>query len=134
MLLCHDCHYCHDFRFVLLPESFNLLSCSWSCLPLIPPLCNFQYALSKTDLNILLQRICDFLSLAEKLHSPAYLHSPSCHSFPSIPTILNYLNLLKPKVALAASDFVHDAIASWITLLTFPFLFHEYFINFCSHS
>lgn len=92
-----------QLTFVLLPEDRNLLCCSLSCLPSILPLCNFQNALSKTQiLSYYYREYANFL-FWQKIFSSSLCLFSVLPLFPSMAPVLNYLNFLKQNVLVTAS-------------------------------
>lgn len=129
----YNYHFSHDLTFVLLPEDLVMLV--FVLPPSIPPLCNFQNALSKTQiLSYYYREYVNFLFWQRIfLVQPKSVLCLTTFSFHG--TCLELLEFPQtecPPYCFCA--FVHDIIVAHIPLVLFPFLTHELFISFCCHS
>lgn len=101
----------------------------------MPPLCNFQSALSKTQILSHCYREYVNFSFWQRVFlvqptSVLYLASFSFHD--SCLELLEFPQTECPPYCFCA--FVHDIIVAHIPLVLFTFLTHELFTSFCCHS
>lgn len=106
-----------------------------SCLLSIPPLCNFQNALSKTQILSYYYREYVNFSFWQRIFlvqptSVLCLASFSFHD--SCLELLEFPQTECPPYCFCA--FVHDIIVAYIPLVLFTFLTHELFTSFCCPS
>ena len=131
----YNYHFSHELTFVLLPEDLNLLCCSLSCLPSILPLCNFQNALSKTQiLSYYYREYANFLFWQKifLVHPMSVLCLATFSFHGACLELFEFPQTKCPRYCFCA--FVPDIIIAHIPLVLFPFLTHELFISFWCHS